>query len=327
MGMAASQARYLELTARQTNVEYEGQQVNQQRTNLANESAGLFTQLMGLTVPTPPSSSAYTTTSYNYNNGTTTETIDNMVKLAGNPDYNYTVTHSHVEPTYTGVKKLVANPGVTRDGTGTPADPYVYWIGNRTFKTSDYDATADSAAVTQIVANNTPSAFATDWANGTGSANILSYKSGGVTYYVCKTDLNASIAAPAANLSTYYAANLDKTISTTEKAYIQQNSSGRLSSIELESTPTTTFNLNASTKTDDVAYNDAMNQYTYQTQLYNQQVQSINAKTEVIQEEDKTLELRLRQLDTEQKALVTELDAVKKVIDKNIEQTFKTFSS
>ena len=35
MGMAASQARYLGLTARKTNVEYEGQQINQARTALA----------------------------------------------------------------------------------------------------------------------------------------------------------------------------------------------------------------------------------------------------------------------------------------------------
>lgn len=53
MGMAASQARFLGLTARKTNVEYEGQQVNQQRTTLANESANYYNQLLGMTVPTP----------------------------------------------------------------------------------------------------------------------------------------------------------------------------------------------------------------------------------------------------------------------------------
>ena len=36
----------------------------------------------------------------------------------------------------------------------------------------------------------------------------------------------------------------------------------------------------------------------------------------VIQKEDRTLELRLKQLDTEQLALKTEMDAVKKVIKK-----------
>ena len=75
------------------------------------------------------------------------------------------------------------------------------------------------------------------------------------------------------------------------------------------------------------AYNDAMNQYYYDKQVYEKHVQDINAKTEQIQTEDRTLELRLRQLDTEQNALQTEMDAVHKVISKNIESTFKTFDS
>lgn len=62
MGMAASQLRFLALTARKTNCEFEGQQVNQQRTSLANRSAGSFNQLVKLTPPTPPSNVL------NYNN-------------------------------------------------------------------------------------------------------------------------------------------------------------------------------------------------------------------------------------------------------------------
>ena len=64
MGMAASQARFLGLTARKTNVEYEGQQVNQQRTSLANESANLYNQMMALDVPVPPSKNQYYDTVY-----------------------------------------------------------------------------------------------------------------------------------------------------------------------------------------------------------------------------------------------------------------------
>ena len=64
MGMAASQARFLGLTARKSNVEYQVQQINQQRTSLANESAGLYNQMMELTVPTPPSVNAFTKTVY-----------------------------------------------------------------------------------------------------------------------------------------------------------------------------------------------------------------------------------------------------------------------
>lgn len=66
MGMAASQARFLGLTARKTNTEYEGQQVNQQRTALANQSADLYNRLLTLEVPSPPDITNYYKTSYTY---------------------------------------------------------------------------------------------------------------------------------------------------------------------------------------------------------------------------------------------------------------------
>ena len=85
------------------------------------------------------------------------------------------------------------------------------------------------------------------------------------------------------------------------------------------------YELSAVTEKDDTAYNEAMKQYEYQCMVYQQTIEEINAKTEMIQQQDKTLELKLRQLDTEQEALQTEMESVKKVIDKNIESTFKTF--
>lgn len=59
MGMAASQARYLALTARKSNVEFQGQQINQQRTMLAVEQSELFSELTNLKNPIPPSSIDY----------------------------------------------------------------------------------------------------------------------------------------------------------------------------------------------------------------------------------------------------------------------------
>ena len=77
MGMAASQARFLGLTARKTNVEYEGQQVNQQRTALSNESAGLFNQMLTLQVPVPPSATDYYNMRYSYvQNGQSYEVLN-----------------------------------------------------------------------------------------------------------------------------------------------------------------------------------------------------------------------------------------------------------
>lgn len=55
MGIAASQARYLSLTARKSNVEFQGQMINQARTNLANESANIYNEMMMLKTPITPS--------------------------------------------------------------------------------------------------------------------------------------------------------------------------------------------------------------------------------------------------------------------------------
>ena len=55
-------------------------------------------------------------------------------------------------------------------------------------------------------------------------------------------------------------------------------------------------------------------------------VADLNAQTESLQQEDKVLELRLNQIDTEQQELQTELEAVKTILDKNIDNTFKTFA-
>lgn len=336
MGMAASQARYLELTARKTNVEYEGQQINQQRTSLANESSGMFSQLMSLSVPTPPSSSNYTTTAYSFNDGANACTITDVKPKTGSTDYNSTVSYYYNQSVYTGVAKTRTDLGVN-DVSGT------YWLTNGATSgatnqtkltqcsTGDSSYGTDKAAIEQIIANTGDStAFATNYSGTGGSiSNIYKYTSNGTTNYYCKSDLDAAKAkaGAATSLTSYYASNLSTKQNVTEDAYVTTASSGRYSTIKLASEGNTTLDVTANTTTDNNAYNDAMSEYNYQQANYEKQVQDINGKTEVIQEEDRTLEMKLRQLDTEQQALSTEMDAVKKVIDKNIESTFKTFSS
>ena len=90
MGMAASQARFLGLTARQNNVEFEGQQINQQRTMLSNESANYYNDLLGMTVPTPPSVDTFTKTYYTFNDGALTNTVTGMIAQANGM---YTVSY------------------------------------------------------------------------------------------------------------------------------------------------------------------------------------------------------------------------------------------
>ena len=91
MGMAASQARFLGLTARKSNTEYEGQQINQQRTTLANQSANYYNQLLGMTVPVPPSTADYTKTTYTFTDGSLNNSISTMIaKADGKYQISYT---------------------------------------------------------------------------------------------------------------------------------------------------------------------------------------------------------------------------------------------
>ena len=83
MGMSASQARFLSLTARKNNVEFEGQQINQQRTTLSNESASYYSELCNMAVPTPPSIDDYTKVSYTFNDGAMTNTLISLLPKSG----------------------------------------------------------------------------------------------------------------------------------------------------------------------------------------------------------------------------------------------------
>lgn len=117
MGMAASQARHLALTARKSNCEYEGQQINQARTVLSNQSANLFNQMLGLQVPVPPSTQDFTKTQYSFTDGVNKVTMDNWNQLATpEEDYNYVVTYHYMSDVYTGSQKKMNDPQVQFSG-------------------------------------------------------------------------------------------------------------------------------------------------------------------------------------------------------------------
>lgn len=128
MGMAASQARFLGLTARKTNVEYEGQQVNQQRTALSNQSANYYNQLLGMSVPVPPSIDDYTKTVYSFSDGALNNTITSLIAQQGGNfliSYNRTYTDSHA--IVGTVSSIVTRTGVQGN--------YNYAVGNNELRT------------------------------------------------------------------------------------------------------------------------------------------------------------------------------------------------
>ena len=113
MGMAATQARLLSLQARMSNVEYQGQQINQERTILSQQATDLYTSLLGMTVPVPPSTQDYSTVTYSGVDGNTTITLG-IVKPSGdlyNVEIQQTSTGAAIESNY-GSSVVVKEPAV-----------------------------------------------------------------------------------------------------------------------------------------------------------------------------------------------------------------------
>ena len=518
MGMAASQARYLGLTARKTNCEWEGQQINQARTALANQSANLFNQMLALSVPDCPDKTDFTTIQYSYTDGNNKSVLDNWRQLSDSTkDYNYVVDHYYYADIYTGSKKLMSDPQVTikydssdttnltvpggvtynaddksysykdaagktleygdltqykfdaelqnaildlvhqgyiktnefgtvdtktlnslrgyHDGTSwhfakvdelenainnktlnngyadltglniteagiqadtlttqqidaakaalgleeqeaknwlknnfkddstiynigtgaavTEAEAYSTpsfkdmtttfnptYVGNAELKELGALSEKDRAALAQIVKDCPDSSIAkyiklnSDGTIDYNGVGIYSFEWNGVQKFTTYDDLVDSMQTPLFDekpidaqhkLATYEASYIKTEVKETNKALLETDGNGRFKTVKFDD-DSITYTLNCEEVSDEDAYNDAMNSYYHDVAVYEKRIADINAQTEVIQQQDRTLELRLKQLDTEQNALQTEMEAVKKVISKNVEMTFKTFS-
>jgi len=311
MGLAASQARFLGLTARKSNTEYEGQQVNQQRTALANESASLYSQLTNLSVPTPPDITNYYTTEYSFTYGGTNYTMASLPKRS---ESGYYVSLAHIGTQYS-YKKA---DDVTIPATIDPTFSAVNENGAANYPklgSSNY-----TVLMNQIMNDNNGNAGYSK--ESLAQAQFQSFTQNNMTYFLIKDTNNEK------GYQIYQDTSSDVVLySDYTDADIKYSNTGDLESISI---PGLTGNEKVAVSTtsvaDDSAYDEAMNTYKKEYSEYEKIMAQINAKTEVLQQQDKTLELRLNQLDTEQNAISTEMDAVQKVIEKNVESTFKTFA-
>ena len=434
MGMAASQARYLALTARKTNTEWEGQQINQARTALANQSANLFNRLLGLEVPNAPKTTDYTELQYSYTDGDNESVLESWQQLSSaDPNYNYIVNSYYYANVYTGSKKLLENPQVQTKGevtindfknqnpqvtynandntyTITTADgksqtysaiknvesdtklknaltdfetakdmakadgvlttdgvfgyqdsngTWHFFLENEIAEPKDYstvyvpsyvgnskltelnELTANQAAELAQILKDCKDSSIQDYLSFDNDGNLVyngegiySFDMQGKTYFTTEKDLYNSMQTQynydkpidvQEKLAYYNASYIKTKIEQTNHALLETDGNGRFKSVKFDNN-SVVYDLNVETVTDEAAYKDAMNEYNYKKEQYEKTIADINAKTSIIQQEDRTLELRLKQLDTEQNALATEMDAVKKVIKDNVEKTFKTFS-
>ena len=397
MGMSASQARFLTLTARKTNVEFEGQQINQQRTTLSNESANYYSQLSSLAVPIPPSTEDYTRITYTFEDGSEKNTVTSIVatsntKSTGVYMLNYVqeIPANDMVVNGTSVISNKASTGKTYNSTGTgngsksdTGSNYAigtsilqYSMGSKkdsstvevpnTITTTDRDkyiARFIDAGIPEVVASQysneqiinklkVENEYRTlaegkygqkDWLvryvvnTSTGNYEPVLYN----LTEVKNTDYNERTTLSLTGVRAYmFGESTESQEIKNAYAKVEKDISGRYKSLYIyDANPIkeggainpdihgTQYQLTTITETDDNAYNDAMNQYLYEKTVYDKQIEEINAKIGIIQVQDKNLELKLKQLDTEENAISTEMDAVKKVISKNVESSFKTFNA
>ena len=208
---------------------------------------------------------------------------------------------------------------------------------NKLVQNNDIDQVAELAQILKDCPTSNISkylSFDTDGSLVYEGHGIYTFDLYGKTYYTTEADLYTSYnsATRADNtidmqskLNYYNAAVISKKIEEENKALLETDSKGRFTSVRFDN-DSLKYQLKVEEKTNEAAYEDAHNKYLYEKAQYEKTIADINAKTSIIQKEDRTLELRLKQLDTEQNALATEMDAVKKVIKDNVEKTFKTFS-
>ena len=332
MGMAASQARFLGLTARKTNVEFEGQQVNQQRTALSNQSANYYNDLLGMSVPTPPSVDSYTKTVYTFEDGALTNEI---TALIAQTDGTYTLSYlSKWQDDYVPVAASSSIINV-QGGNYFVGSEALRELGTEDPSVENADERARKAAEEKAWAQQLQDKYGTaDWYiryvedTTSGQQKPYFYKKSDIDKNANVVDENGNILS---NINCYTIGSAQKIeeVKAIEGCRVERDTSGRFIAIHIPNNDGTNtyaeYALTTATVTDQDAYDDAMNEYEHEKYLYDQAIQDINAKIEIVQAEDKNLELRLKQLDTEQEAIQTEMDAVDKVIQKNTESTFKTF--
>ncbi|MEE3350467.1 MAG: hypothetical protein VZR09_10565 [Candidatus Gastranaerophilaceae bacterium] len=360
MGMSASQARFLSLTARKNNVEFEGQQINQQRTTLSNESASYYSELCNMEVPTPPSIDDYTKVSYTFNDGAMTNTLISLLPDTtqdGRDKNRYYV--NYVEEWQDDYAIVPATSSLVQ--VNDPENPTAFTIGSSQLRKIDNltDAEIDAKSaddIDRILQNDDYAKELTleqkramlknevyllkmvqDKTADNGDFYIRYVKNTTTgnyePYLYANSELTQGEKYNNKNLGSIPCFSLGSTRQTREvlhqEATVEKDTSGRYIAItiKLDKNNSRTYPLTTTTTTDEEAYNDAMNQYNYKQHEYDHKIQEINSKLEIVQQQDKQLELKLKQLDTEENAISTEMDAVKKVISKNVESSFKTFNA
>ncbi len=320
MGLAASQARFLGITARKSNIEYEGQQVNQQRTALAEEVNSLYSQLLSLKVPVAPNTTEFYETDYSFE---LTNTKDDKGKSY---DGKYLVKNYYMNDdgsyylnTERSYDKTVAVGSVLSNASIKNENGYKLNLPDGVY---DLQVAQNSKNMIDLINETYPESPIQD-------DSLYFYRDNtGVTHYIDKKSVESYTEGTSITAYTSSQKNVTETV-VFENAKVTLDANNRFQSVQVTvpgGSSSVTSSVDTTRTYDTEGYEAALRDYTMSKEEYDKAVADLNAQTESLQQEDKVLELRLNQIDTEQNELQTELDAVKAILDKNIEKTFNTFS-
>ncbi|MCQ2957726.1 MAG: hypothetical protein MJ180_02365 [Candidatus Gastranaerophilales bacterium] len=289
MGLAASQVRYLSLTARKSDLEYQSQMINNARIQLANESAdatraysiGMSNQIIRISHNAPTTDGK-------------TATVWEELTYANLKQYGYRVI---------GTDGATLDPNPYTDYTvGTRIDAKTFNSLPSEYKGAEY-ATVDMDGYYTI---QKPFHIATPNYNG---MDIQALLVSGTGHIVTEAFYNHLVQH---GYGTGAFVDDDGNPTTYEKLVEQfendTTNTYRKTVVDWRSDETSTFKQTLYTEDDEKV------QAEYE------------AKTAEIQAQDKRLECEVKKLETEHKAIETEMESLKKVIEKNIEQTYKTFA-
>jgi len=457
MGLSATQARAILLEAKLNDVEFEGQQINQARQKLSDQSAAYMNQLMDMEVPVPPSKSDFTSMQYSYNQNGVNNTITNIGAANSNGIAPITTQHKGYGATVSPMTG--ANASVTieerpvqikTDDIDLTSDKSTLYSDESTKPTpvrqaKGYEEGAKyvnyqgepldvAGKANEVVAAGTYYGSNGEKVNGfttpmydnrkqhmvekTGvdeEGNEYTYEEWDGTYDpIDEVDPDSffnTMVLPAMGEAVYQVVddgaaeawigfraeeeiryyhdgeeiNMDESLDENNEAHKElikaikqtggdpddycvikngnklevllkadvKDGDGKATRYEIKETEDAlieeqqnvtlnfddkgriasitdgngmTIALTPQQVTNEVAYEDAMNKYEYEKQLYNKEQSEINGQMSLLQNQDKKLELKLAQLDTERQELTAELEACEKVLGENVDRTFKTFN-
>ncbi|MGN0014206.1 MAG: hypothetical protein ACI37T_02170 [Candidatus Gastranaerophilaceae bacterium] len=356
MGLSASQARFLQLTARRNDNEYQAQQINQQRTTIADKmqevsmkySNGINNRQLCFVTPVGDGSGkdanvtsvrlTYDTITAEYPQGLGYQLVDangtpvrpNDKKASAireqalqdlskarseryfqvsNGDDNY------VDVTGKNFMSTIGNAATIKDANGKTVETEQFAQNVKHMSAAQLHTYCSQMGYS-FVANNAEEQSADE------QSSVKTF----IRTYVDDSKVEAAEQAYKEALAEADAIENESVIyddRCNEPEYLEsQLRAGNWTLLK----PTQDLDENGDIKYEEVHYSGVGN---ISDTLYTDDDASItaeyDAQMDYYQHKDKELELQLQQLETSHNAVQTEIDSVKKVIEKNVEKSFKTF--